>query len=101
MRQVTNATAGTQASGESEKNLVLAFGLALAIATALIMCVEGPFWATMTRLAGTRAATVISDGRAATQMPAFAGILTKGEIDALSSYIAMAPPSPPQWNLPT
>ena len=52
------------------------------------------------RLTGTRAATVISQGRAATQMPAFAGILTKGEIDALASYIAMAPASPPQWGEP-
>jgi mono/diheme cytochrome c family protein len=52
------------------------------------------------RLTGTRAATVISQGRAATQMPAFAGILTKGEIDALTSYIAMAPSSTPQWGEP-
>jgi cytochrome c553 len=49
------------------------------------------------RLTGTRAATLISQGKAATQMPAFAGVLSPAEINALASYIAMAPASPPQW----
>ena len=31
--------------------------LSLAAATGLVMCVEGPFWATMTRLSGGRAGT--------------------------------------------
>ena len=42
------------------------------------------------RMMGTRAAAVIADGRAATQMPGFAAKLSKEEISALAAYI----PSP-------
>jgi len=49
------------------------------------------------RLVGAPAAAVIAQGRPATQMPAFAGALTKPEIDALAAYIAATPDPLPQW----
>lgn len=49
------------------------------------------------RLTGARAASVIADGRTATQMPGFAGKLGKDEIAALAAYIASPLPSVPAW----
>ncbi len=52
------------------------------------------------RLTGARAAAVIADGRAATQMPGFADKLGKEEIAALATYIASPLPSVPAWGVP-
>lgn len=52
------------------------------------------------RLSGPRAAAVIAQGRNATQMPAFAEMLAKREIDALASYIATPLASIPVWSAP-
>ena len=49
------------------------------------------------RLTGARAAAVIADGRAATQMPAFGQALDKAEIAALAAYIATPPAVVPAW----
>lgn len=49
------------------------------------------------RLKRDRAATVIADGLAATQMPAFGEKLDKGEIDALVDYIYTSPEKMPAW----
>src|SRR5262249_58442300 len=49
------------------------------------------------RLTGARAVAVIADGRAATQMPAFAPALGKAEIEALAAYISAPLGAPPQW----
>jgi len=49
------------------------------------------------RLTGARAAAVIADGRAATQMPGFATTLDKAEIAVLAAYIAAPPPAIPRW----
>ncbi|MDN4984044.1 cytochrome D1 domain-containing protein [Bradyrhizobium sp. WYCCWR 13022] len=49
------------------------------------------------RLTGARAAAVIADGRAATQMPGFAGKLGSDDIAALATYIASPLPSVPAW----
>jgi mono/diheme cytochrome c family protein len=49
------------------------------------------------RLMGPRAATVIAQGRVATQMPAFAQTLNKPEIDALAAYIATPLATIPAW----
>lgn len=51
------------------------------------------------RLTGARAASVIADGRAATQMPGFTAKLTKEEIAALVAYIASPLPSVPAWGV--
>ncbi len=49
------------------------------------------------RLMGPRAAAVIADGRAATQMPGFGDKLAKDEIAALATYIATPLPQMPAW----
>jgi dihydro-heme d1 dehydrogenase len=49
------------------------------------------------RLTGARAATVIADGRAATQMPAFNSVLGSLEIAALAAYISAPLALLPQW----
>jgi cytochrome c553 len=49
------------------------------------------------RLMGSKAASVIADGRAATQMPAFAGKLSQEEIAALAAFISAPLPSIPAW----
>ncbi len=49
------------------------------------------------RMMGAKAASVIADGRAATQMPGFAAKLTKEEIALLAAYIAVPLPSVPVW----
>jgi cytochrome c553/WD40 repeat protein len=49
------------------------------------------------RMMGPRAAAVIADGRAATQMPGFAGKLMREEIAALAAYISSPLPSVPAW----
>ena len=49
------------------------------------------------RLTGTRAISVIADGRAATQMPGFAATLSKEEIAALAAYISRPLASMPTW----
>ncbi len=49
------------------------------------------------RLTGARAASVIADGRPATQMPGFSPALSKAEIDALTAYISTPLPVVPQW----
>lgn len=49
------------------------------------------------RLTGTRAVSVIVNGRAATQMPGFAGTLNNEEISALAAYIATPLASVPAW----
>lgn len=49
------------------------------------------------RLTGARAVSVIVNGRAATQMPGFAGTLNNDEITALAAYIAKPLASVPVW----
>ncbi len=49
------------------------------------------------RLTGARAISVITDGRAATQMPGFASKLSQDEISALTAYISAPLASVPQW----
>jgi hypothetical protein len=49
------------------------------------------------RLTGARAAAVIAQGRDATQMPGFAPMLGKAEIEALTGFIASPLPAIPQW----
>lgn len=49
------------------------------------------------RLTGARVAAVIAQGRTATQMPAFAPMLSKSEIGALSVYITTPLPAVPPW----
>ncbi|HEY4775363.1 MAG TPA: c-type cytochrome, partial [Xanthobacteraceae bacterium] len=49
------------------------------------------------RLSGPRAATVIAEGRAATQMPGFSSTLAKDEIDALTAYILSPLKGVPTW----
>jgi DNA-binding beta-propeller fold protein YncE/cytochrome c553 len=49
------------------------------------------------RMMGMRAAAVIADGRAATQMPGFAAKLSKEEISALAAYISSPLPAIPTW----
>jgi len=49
------------------------------------------------RLMGAKAVSVIADGRAATQMPAFASKLSREEIAALAAYISTPLPSVPAW----
>lgn len=49
------------------------------------------------RLTVSRAASVISQGRAGTQMPGLGQTLAKDEIDALAAYISTPPPVVPTW----
>ena len=49
------------------------------------------------RLTGARAVSVIVNGRAATQMPGFAGTLGNEEITALAAYIATPLAAVPAW----
>jgi mono/diheme cytochrome c family protein len=49
------------------------------------------------RLSGARAAAVIAEGREATQMPAFAHLLSKVEIEALAAYISSPLALVPRW----
>jgi dihydro-heme d1 dehydrogenase len=49
------------------------------------------------RLTGARAVSVIVNGRAATQMPGFAGTLNNEEIASLAAYIAMPLAAVPAW----
>jgi dihydro-heme d1 dehydrogenase len=49
------------------------------------------------RLSGARAVSVIVNGRAATQMPGFAGTLNNEEIANLAAYIATPLPTVPTW----
>ncbi|MGJ4952145.1 cytochrome D1 domain-containing protein [Bradyrhizobium sp. HKCCYLS20291] len=49
------------------------------------------------RMMGARAGSVIADGRAATQMPGFAGKLAKDEIAALAAYISTPLAEIPVW----
>ncbi|MBS1875748.1 MAG: MFS transporter [Acidobacteria bacterium] len=46
--------AGVLLSLGARTSIDVVAAVAMAISTALILCVEGPFWATMTRLAGSR-----------------------------------------------
>ena len=50
------------------------------------------------RLKKTEAAKVIAQGRAATQMPAFAGKLSPEQIQSLVAYIYTPPSSMPVWD---
>ncbi|MFO1109353.1 MAG: cytochrome D1 domain-containing protein [Bradyrhizobium sp.] len=49
------------------------------------------------RLTGARAVSVIANGRAATQMPAFSGSLSNEEMTALATYIATPLTAVPAW----
>lgn len=49
------------------------------------------------RLTGARAIAAIANGRAATQMPGFAGTLSNEEIAGLAAYIATPLPVVPAW----
>ena len=49
------------------------------------------------RLTGARAISAIANGRAATQMPGFAGTLSNEEIAGLAAYIATPLPALPAW----
>uniref|UniRef100_UPI0038F6183E c-type cytochrome n=1 Tax=Streptomyces galilaeus TaxID=33899 RepID=UPI0038F6183E len=49
------------------------------------------------RMTGARAVSVVTDGRAATQMPGFADKLGKDEIAALAAFIASPLSSVPAW----
>ena len=51
----------------------------------------------LSRLRKADAAAVIADGRAATQMPAFVGALSKGEIAALADWIYTPVVPAPRW----
>jgi len=51
------------------------------------------------RLKPKAADLVIKDGRAATQMPAFAEILSDKETQTLVDYIYTKPEQPPQWDM--
>jgi mono/diheme cytochrome c family protein len=51
----------------------------------------------LARLRRQGAADVITHGRVATQMPAFADKLSKAQIDALVAYIYQAPDKMPEW----
>jgi dihydro-heme d1 dehydrogenase len=49
------------------------------------------------RLTGSRLVSVIADGRAATQMPAFVDRLARPDIDTLAKYVSTPLPSMPVW----
>ncbi len=51
------------------------------------------------RLTGARAISAIANGRAATQMPGFAGALSNEEIAGLAAYIATPLPALPAWGM--
>lgn len=51
----------------------------------------------MGRLSQAQATKVIAEGRAATQMPAFAESLNEAEIAALTAYVFKPPASEPRW----
>lgn len=51
------------------------------------------------RLTGARAISAIANGRAATQMPGFAGTLSNEEIAGLAAYIATPLPALPAWGM--
>jgi len=53
----------------------------------------------LSRLRKNKAVKVINNGRAATQMPAFATKLSKTEIASLVDYIYTAPKVAPKWDL--
>jgi dihydro-heme d1 dehydrogenase len=53
----------------------------------------------LSRLRKNKAVKVINNGRAATQMPAFAKTLSATEIDALVSYIYTPAKTMPKWDL--
>jgi DNA-binding beta-propeller fold protein YncE len=55
---------------------------------------------TLGRLARDGAGQVIAEGRAATQMPAFADVLSGEEIAALAAFIYEPLPEPPRWGKP-
>jgi hypothetical protein len=52
------------------------------------------------RLIGPRVAAVIAEGRPATQMPGFAGVLAKAEIEALAAYVTKPLAAVPRWGEP-
>jgi mono/diheme cytochrome c family protein/DNA-binding beta-propeller fold protein YncE len=49
------------------------------------------------RLKKAEAIKTITEGRVATQMPAFAGRLTPGQIDALTNFVYSPPAEAPRW----
>ena len=49
------------------------------------------------RLRGEKLAKVIAEGRAATQMPGFAEVLSEAEIAAIAGYVKAAPADAPVW----
>ncbi|NNG03512.1 MAG: cytochrome C oxidase Cbb3 [Inquilinus sp.] len=53
----------------------------------------------LARLRPERARSVIAEGRAATQMPAFGDVLAGDDIDALVSFVYTPLPEPPGWDL--
>ena len=56
---------------------------------------------TLSRMRGPALTKVIADGRAATQMPAFADRLSQDEIAALAEFLKTQLDSVPQWTLPS
>jgi cytochrome c553 len=52
------------------------------------------------RLLGPRVASVIAEGRPATQMPGFAVALDRSEIEALAKYVSTPLPIVPAWGEP-
>ena len=55
---------------------------------------------TIGRLTGGKLEAVIAQGRTATQMPAFGGVLGGSDIAALAALIETPLPEPPVWGLP-
>jgi len=53
----------------------------------------------LTRLKRDAAGMVVANGRPATQMPAFAGILKPEAVTALVNYIYLPPSTPPRWTI--
>lgn len=51
------------------------------------------------RLKPEAIATAIADGRVATQMQGFAGLIDPPSIDALAAYLLTPPATPPAWSL--
>ena len=54
---------------------------------------------TLPRLDAERAAEVIANGRAATQMPAFGNTLGREQIEALARYVFTPPAEAPRWSV--
>lgn len=50
------------------------------------------------RLKPAQAQKVIAQGRVATQMPAFADVLSEADIAALTAFVFKPPAEPPQWS---